>query len=115
MTAMALMRLLPDNGRVERGSVLLDREELLALPESRMRERRGGKIGIIFQDPSTSLNPVLRIGDQITETIVAHTAVARRGGTCEGHRVADAGWHPRARTSRRRISVPDVRAARSSG
>ena len=73
MTAMALMRLLPDNGRVDRGSVLLDREELLALPESRMRERRGGKIGIIFQDPSTSLNPVLRIGDQITETIVAHT------------------------------------------
>ena len=43
-----------------------------------MRERRGGKIGIIFQDPSTSLNPVLRIGDQIVETIVTHTAL--RGG-----------------------------------
>jgi len=73
MTAMALMRLLPDNGRVDEGSVKLDDEELLVLPEARMRERRGGKIGIIFQDPSTSLNPVLRIGDQIIETIEAHT------------------------------------------
>ena len=75
MTAMALMRLLPDNGRVDDGSVRLDREELLVLPESRMRERRGGKIGIIFQDPSTSLNPVLKVGDQIVETIVTHTAL----------------------------------------
>ena len=73
MTAMALMRLLPDNGRVEEGSVLLDDEELLALPEAQMRDRRGGKIGIIFQDPSTSLNPVLKVGEQIVETIVAHT------------------------------------------
>jgi peptide/nickel transport system ATP-binding protein len=73
MTALALMRLLPDNGRVEDGSVRLDREELLVLPESRMRERRGGKIGIIFQDPSTSLNPVLKVGEQIVETIVTHT------------------------------------------
>ncbi len=75
MTAMALMRLLPDNGRVDEGSVMLDHEELLALPESRMRERRGGKIGIIFQDPSTSLNPVLKVGDQIVETIVTHTSL----------------------------------------
>ncbi len=75
MTALALMRLLPDNGHVDDGSVLLDDEELLALPESRMRERRGGKIGIIFQDPSTSLNPVLKVGDQIVETITTHTAL----------------------------------------
>ena len=75
MTAMALMRLLPDNGRIDEGSVRLDDEELLILPESRMRERRGGKIGIIFQDPSTSLNPVLKVGDQIVETIVTHTSL----------------------------------------
>ena len=73
MTAMTLMRLLPDNGRVDEGTVRLDREELLVLPESQMRERRGGRIGIIFQDPSTSLNPVLKVGDQIVETIVTHT------------------------------------------
>jgi len=73
MTALALMRLLPENGRIAEGSVSLDGEDLLALPEAKMRERRGGRIGIIFQDPSTSLNPVLRVGDQIVETIRTHT------------------------------------------
>jgi peptide/nickel transport system ATP-binding protein len=75
MTALALMRLLPDNGRIDAGSVRLAGEELLALPESTMRLRRGGRIGMIFQDPSTSLNPVMRVGEQIIETIVAHTGL----------------------------------------
>ncbi len=75
MTALALMRLLPDNGRIVSGSVHLAGEELLSLPESTMRARRGARIGIIFQDPSTSLNPVMRVGEQIVETIVAHTAL----------------------------------------
>jgi peptide/nickel transport system ATP-binding protein len=75
MTALALMRLLPENGRVTAGSVRLSGEELLQLPESRMRETRGGKIGMIFQDPSTALNPVLRVGDQIIETIERHSSL----------------------------------------
>jgi len=75
MTALALMRLLPDNGRIFSGSVHLAGEDLLSLPESTMRARRGARIGIIFQDPSTSLNPVMRVGEQIVETIVAHTAL----------------------------------------
>jgi len=75
MTALALMRLLPDNGRIVAGSVLLDGENLLELPEMAMRQRRGGRIGIVFQDPSTSLNPVMRVGAQIVETIVTHTAL----------------------------------------
>jgi len=75
MTALTLMRLLPENGRIATGSVKLDGEDLLLLPESKMRERRGGRIGMIFQDPSTSLNPVLRVGDQIIETIQTHTAL----------------------------------------
>src|SRR3954465_14465442 len=73
MTALALMRLLPENGRVTSGEVRLDRDDLLALPESGMRDVRGGRIGMIFQEPSTSLNPVMRIGDQIVEAIEAHT------------------------------------------
>jgi peptide/nickel transport system ATP-binding protein len=75
MTALALMRLLPDNGRIASGAVHFAGENLLALPESTMRRRRGGRIGMIFQDPSTSLNPVMRVGEQIVETIVAHTAL----------------------------------------
>mgnify|MGYP000858375032 CR=1 FL=1 len=73
MTALALMRLLPDNGRITGGQILLGGHDLNALPESGMRAERGGRIGMIFQEPATSLNPVMRIGDQIVETIETHT------------------------------------------
>ncbi len=75
MTALALMRLLPDNGKVTQGQVLLDGDDVLALPESGMRAVRGGRIGMIFQEPSTSLNPVMRVGAQIVEAIETHTAL----------------------------------------
>ena len=89
MTALALMRLLPDNGRIVSGRVDLSTDvpdgkptELLYLPECEMRRIRGGQVGIIFQEPATSLNPVMRVGDQIVEAIEAHTtlrgAAARR-------------------------------------
>ena len=73
MTALALMRLLPENGHVAAGAVRLDGENLLALPEGQMRSMRGGRLSMIFQEPSTSLNPVMRVGDQIVEAIEAHT------------------------------------------
>ena len=75
MTALALMRLLPENGRVTGGEIRLDRDDLLALPEAGMRAVRGGRIGMIFQEPSTSLNPVMKIGAQLVEAIEAHTAL----------------------------------------
>lgn len=73
ITALALLRLLPDAGRIVGGQIELDGEDLNRLPESAMRGVRGGRIGIIFQEPSTSLNPVMRVGDQIIETLTAHT------------------------------------------
>jgi peptide/nickel transport system ATP-binding protein len=73
MTALALMRLLPDNGRVVGGHIDVEGSDTLALPEARMRDVRGGRIGMIFQEPSTSLNPVMKVGDQIVEAIEAHT------------------------------------------
>jgi len=73
MTALALMRLLPDNGRITAGRLLLDEQDVFGLPEAQMREVRGGRIGMIFQEPSTSLNPVMRVGEQIVEAIEAHT------------------------------------------
>jgi peptide/nickel transport system ATP-binding protein len=75
MTALALMRLLPENGSVTGGRVMLDDLDIVDLPESAMRSVRGGRVGMIFQEPSTSLNPVLRVGDQIVEAIEAHTAL----------------------------------------
>ncbi|WP_395702637.1 ABC transporter ATP-binding protein [Aquabacterium sp.] len=76
MTALALMRLLPDNGQVDDGRVNLDGgTDVLGLTEAQMRGVRGGRIGMIFQEPSTSLNPVMKVGDQIVEAIEAHTAL----------------------------------------
>ena len=73
MTAMALLRLLPEALRVTRGAIVLEGTELNALSEAAMRGVRGGRAGMIFQEPATSLNPVMRIGDQVIEAIVAHT------------------------------------------
>ena len=73
VTALALLRLLPEAARVVAGQVLLDGEDLNQLAERDMRAVRGGRAGIVFQEPATSLNPVMRVGDQIIETIRAHT------------------------------------------
>ena len=75
MTALALMRLLPENGRITQGQIRLDGKDTLALPASAMRRIRGGRIGMIFQEPGTSLNPVMRVGEQIIEAIETHTAL----------------------------------------
>ena len=75
MTALALMRLLPDSGAVTGGDITLDGDDLLGMPESAMRAVRGGRIGMIFQEPGTSLNPVLTVGQQMRETIETHTAL----------------------------------------
>ncbi len=76
MTALSILRLLPDSGRVTSGRVDLDGTDLTQLPEARMRDIRGRRISIIFQEPSTSLNPVMPVGRQITEVIERHTALA---------------------------------------
>ena len=73
MTALALMRLLPEALRVTQGSVVLGGVDINTLSESSMRTVRGGRAGMIFQEPGTSLNPVLRVGDQLCEAIVIHT------------------------------------------
>jgi peptide/nickel transport system ATP-binding protein len=73
MTALALLRLLPQPaGRITGGSVKLDGEELMALPEAGMRSIRGGRIAMIFQEPMTSLNPVMTVGAQIEESLQQH-------------------------------------------
>ena len=73
-TALSILRLLPDKvGMVTGGSILMDGEDLKALPEVAMRDiYRGQRISMIFQDPMTSLNPVLRVGEQIAEALIYH-------------------------------------------
>ncbi len=73
MTALSAMRLVPEPaGRITNGVVRLDGEDLLQLPEVAMRDVRGKRIAMIFQEPMTSLNPVLTIGQQIEEVLVRH-------------------------------------------
>ena len=99
MTALALMRLLPEAGSVPAGEVRLGGRDLLALPESAMRAVRGGRIGMIFQEPSTSLNPVMTVGDQVVEAIEAHTPL--RGAAARA----------RALEWLRRVGIPSPSAA----
>jgi peptide/nickel transport system ATP-binding protein len=73
MTALSILRLLPDNGRVQGGRMDLSGTDIAQLPEARMRDVRGRRVSIIFQEPSTSLNPVLPVGRQIVEVIERHT------------------------------------------
>lgn len=73
MTALALLRLLPDAVHIQGGHVEVDDIDLYALSEVQMRRIRGGKVAMIFQEPATCLNPVLRIGDQIIESLRLHT------------------------------------------
>jgi len=86
MTALSIARLLPDAAGVVSGTVCLDGQDLLQLPESSMRDVRGGRIGMIFQEPGTSLNPVMTVGSQIAEVLARHTAL--RGGAI-GRRVIE--------------------------
>jgi len=73
VTAMSIMRLIPwPPGKIVEGSIMFDGKDLLTLSEEEMRQIRGRDIGMIFQEPMTSLNPVLTIGMQLTEPMIAH-------------------------------------------
>lgn len=78
MTAFSLMRLVPEPGRISAGSLVFAGEDLLKLEEKAMRSRRGRDISMIFQEPMTSLNPVLCIGRQIAEPMEIHQGLSRR-------------------------------------
>ncbi len=77
VTSMAIMRLLPSRGTRVSGRVLLDGVDLLTLSEPQMRERRGRDLSMVFQDPLTSLNPVIPIGLQVTEVLRRHRGMDR--------------------------------------
>jgi peptide/nickel transport system ATP-binding protein len=80
VTSLSIMRLLPPrSGRIVGGSVRFDGKDLAALSEVEMRQVRGNRIAMIFQEPMTSLNPVMTIGDQIAEAVTIHQGLPRSG------------------------------------
>ncbi len=78
ITALSILRLVPPPGEIVAGEIRFEGTDLMRLSEREMREIRGAKIAMIFQEPSTALNPVLTIGDQVSEALRAHQRVSAR-------------------------------------
>jgi oligopeptide/dipeptide ABC transporter ATP-binding protein len=76
VSALAILRLLPPQARIH-GHIQFRGEDLLAIPEPEMRHIRGAGISMIFQEPMTALNPVMRVGDQIAEAVLAHAKITK--------------------------------------
>src|SRR5690606_30179826 len=76
-------------GRVAGGRIEFDGRDLLALPEKAMREIRGNRISMIFQEPMTSLNPVFTVGRQISESLMLHQGLSRRDALAQAERLLD--------------------------
>lgn len=88
MTALSVMRLLPERAAA-RGEVRLDGRDLMALSEDEMCAVRGRRIGMVFQEPMTALNPVRTIGDQVMETILVHRAMTREAARARAREVLE--------------------------
>ena len=90
VTVQALMGLIPmPPGRIKSGSAKLMGKELLGLDQAQLNKVRGADMGMIFQDPMTSLNPTMRIGDQIAETLVVHRGMSREDALSEAVRLLE--------------------------
>ena len=77
VTALSLLRLVPEPGKIVGGQIRFDGEDLLHLTEPEMRRVRGNRIAMVFQEPMTALNPVLRIGNQISEVLLQHQDISK--------------------------------------
>ncbi|GAA4611610.1 ABC transporter ATP-binding protein [Saccharopolyspora hordei] len=97
VTSLAIMGLLPERGAEVSGSVRFDGTDLLALPKRELDQRRGSDLSMVFQDPLTSLNPVVSIGLQVSEVIERHRGLRRREAL------------PEAEDLLRRVGIPDPR------
>ena len=90
VTAFSILRLLQPPGRITAGRILFEGRDLLALSEREMRAIRGARISLIFQEPMTALNPVMRVGDQIAEALTVHGMASRSGARLRAAELLDA-------------------------
>ena len=106
VSALSVLRLIPDPpGRITDGEILFAGRDIMQLSDAEMREIRGGDIGMVFQEPMTSLNPVLTIGRQITETLEQHRGMDRDGGAQARGRTARSGRHRRCAAATEAVSA----------
>jgi ABC-type dipeptide/oligopeptide/nickel transport system ATPase component len=90
VTAFSILRLIQPPGRIAGGRVMFEGRDLLTLPESEMRQVRGARISLIFQEPMTALNPVMRVGDQIAEALTVHGLADSRDARTRAIELLDA-------------------------
>ena len=88
VTALSILRLIPETGRLS-GSIRFEGEELITLPEEDMKRLRGHRISMIFQEPMTSLNPVLTVGTQIAENVTRHLGLPKKAALDRAAEVLD--------------------------
>ena len=98
VTALSTMRLLPAGRSRSEGRILLEGKDLLQASEAEMRSVRGGEIGMIFQEPMTSLNPVFTIGNQLAEALVLHQDLSWSAAEAEALRMMERVRIPAAKT-----------------
>ncbi|WP_033289787.1 ABC transporter ATP-binding protein [Amycolatopsis jejuensis] len=96
MTALSLMRLLPEGGTIAGGRISFAGRDLAGASEAEMRRVRGNEIGMVFQDPLNSLNPTMRVGDQIAEAVLLHRNVTRAAARARAIEVLSMVGMPRA-------------------
>ena len=96
-TALALVGLLPRSGQISAGSIVFQQRDLVTMRAQQLRKVRGGQIGMVFQDPLSSLNPVLTIGTQLSEGLRAHLHLAGRDARARAQRLLQA------------VGIPDPR------
>jgi len=90
VTAFSILRLVQPPGRITGGSIVFEGRDLLTLSEREMREIRGARISLIFQEPMTALNPVMRVGDQIAEALTVHGMASRAEARRRAEELLDA-------------------------
>jgi oligopeptide/dipeptide ABC transporter ATP-binding protein len=95
MAAMSIMRLLPRGGYIADGEIRLNGRDLVKLPDPALRKVRGNEIGMVFQDPMTSLNPTMMIGKQIAEAVTIHRDVSKQTAMSRAAEVLDMVGLPR--------------------
>ncbi|HEV7417988.1 MAG TPA: ABC transporter ATP-binding protein [Tianweitania sediminis] len=83
LTSLSILRLISQPGWISGGEIIFDGADLLQLPEEQLRNVRGNRISMIFQEPMSSLNPLLRVGEQIAEPLMRHSGVSRKEATAQ--------------------------------
>jgi oligopeptide transport system ATP-binding protein len=98
ITSLSILGLVPPRGRIASGSVRLGGTELVGMKEASLRRVRGGRVAMIFQDPMTSLNPYLSVGEQLAESAILHRGLSRRDAEMRARELLD------------RVRIPDAAA-----